>query len=202
MSKIQCLTCGGMTDVGDALFGECPYCGCRVEFRRVSSFNGIDRKTDLGPLRKLFESAGSTRSENSGAIVPEEKNDLALALCYLLAENFVLAKKKLAFLIENDPAEPEPYYYYALTLINGRTLAEITMREAKAITGYLQIAMTMDEKFVFPKLLFALICIEYYEANDLIAPADGRELLNQLCETGVDTAELEFFKSLVSTAVV
>ncbi len=202
MSKIQCLTCGGMAEVGDSLSGECPYCGCRVEFRRVSSFNGIDRKTDLCTLRKLFESAGSTRSKHSETTVPEEKNDLALALCYLLVENFILAKKKLASLIENDPAEPEPYYYYALTLINGRTIAEITMREAKTITGYLQTAMAMDENFIFPKLLFALICIEYYEANDLIAPADGRELLNQLCETGVDTAELEFFKSLVSTAIV
>ena len=111
-----------MADVGDALVGECPYCGCRVEFRRVSSFNGINRKTDLGSLRKLFEAAGSTKSQSSET-VPEEKKDLALALCYLLAENFVLAKKKLASLIENDPAEPEPYYYYALTLINGRTLA-------------------------------------------------------------------------------
>ena len=201
MSKIQCLTCGGMADVGDALVGECPYCGCRVEFRRVSSFNGINRKTDLGSLRKLFEAAGSTKSK-SPETLPEEKNDLALALCYLLAENFVLAKKKLASLIENDPAEPEPYYYYALTLINGRTLAEITMREAREITGYLQTAMALDGNFVFPKLLYALLCIEYYEANDLLSPDDGRALLDQLCETEVDSAELEFFKSLVSTAVV
>ena len=201
MSKIQCFTCGGMADVGDALCGECPYCGCRVEFRRVSSFNGINRKTDLGSLRKLFESAGSKTDKHTTAIT-DEKNDLALALCYLLAENFILAKKKLSALIDNDPAEAEPYYYYALTLINGRTLAEITMREAKVITGYLQTAMALDEDFVFPKLLYALLCIEYYEANDLLSPDDGRGLLNQLCETEVDTVELEFFKSLVSTETI
>ena len=201
MSKIQCLTCGGMTEVGDSLKGTCEYCGCLVEFKRISSFNGINKKTDLGNLRKLFESAGSSKPV-SGEELPEEKRVLAQAICYLLAENYILAKKKLAALIDTDPAGAEPYYYYALTLINGRTLGELTMREAKTITGYLQTAMAMDEAFVFPKLLYALLCIEYYEANDLRAPDDGRELLEDLCDSEVDPAELEFFKSLVATDTV
>ncbi len=201
MSKIQCLTCGGMAEVGEALSGECPYCGCRVEFRRVSSFNGIDRKTDLGTLRKLFEAAGSKPKGDKGHL-PEEKSGMAVALCYLLAENFVLARKKLARILENDPAEPEPYYYYALTLINGRSLSAITMKEAREITGFLQTAMAMDENFVFPKLLYALLCIEYYGANDLRSPDNGTELLEQLCDTEVDHSELELFKSLVNTQTV
>lgn len=200
MSKIQCLTCGGMTDVGDSLKGTCEYCGGRIEFKRVSSFNGINKKTDLGNIRKLIESNSSSKAEEEK--LSEEKKGLALAICYLLAENYVLAKKKLAALIDNDPAEAEPYYYYALTLINGRTLSELTMREAKEITGHLQTAMAMDENFVFPKLLYALLCIEYYEANDLRAPADGQEMLSELYDTEIDSAELDFFKSLVSTDVI
>ena len=201
MSKIQCLNCGGMTEVGDALSGTCEYCSCRVEFKRVSSFNGINRKTDLGNIRKLFEASKEKKSEKDKAI-PEEKSDLALALCYLLAGNYILAKKKLASLIGNDPAEPEPYYYYALTLINGRSLSEISMKEAREITGYLQTAIAMDENFVFPKLLYALLCVEYYEYNCLRSPDDGNTLLEQLFETEVDPAELDFFKSLVNTQTV
>ena len=187
--------------MGDSLAGECPYCGCRVEFRRISSFNGISRTNDLGNLRKLFESACG-QSGNGNKHNSDEKNNLSLALCYLLAENYLLAKKKLAAVIEEEPSEPEPYYYYALTLIGGRSLTVLTMREAKTIIGYLQTAMSLDEKFVFPKLLYALICIEYYEANCLRSPANGAELLQQLYEVEVDPSELECFKSLVKTDVI
>ena len=199
MSKIQCLTCGGMTEVGDALSGCCEYCGGRIEFKRVASFNAVE-KINLGRLRKLFESA--VNSPDSSKTESEEKSNLAQALCYLLAGNFTLAKKKLSSVIENDPASAEPYYYYALTLVNGRTLSELTIHEAKQITGYLQTAMAIDEDFIFPKLFFALLCIEYYEANDLRSPEDGNALLNGLAGSNVDSQELTFFKSAVSTQII
>lgn len=199
MSKIQCLTCGGMTEVGDALSGSCDYCGGRIEFKRIASFNAVE-KVNLGKLRKLFESAVS--DPGSRETVSEEKSNLAQALCYLLAGNFTLAQKKLASVIDNDPASAEPYYYYALTLVNGRSLSELTLREAKKITEYLQTAMAIDGDFIFPKLFFALLCIEYYEANDLRSPEDGNALLNGLAGSNVDSQELTFFKSAVSTQII
>ena len=199
MSKIQCLTCGGMTEVGDALSGSCEYCGGRIEYKRIASFNAVE-KVNLGKLRKLFESAVS--DPGSRKTVSEEKSNLAQALCYLLAGNFTLAQKKLATVIDNDPASAEPYYYYALTLVNGRSLSELTLREAKKITEYLQTAMAIDGDFIFPKLFFALLCIEYYEANDLRSPEDGNALLNGLAGSNVDSQELTFFKSAVSTQII
>ncbi len=199
MSKIQCLTCGGTTEVGDALSGSCEYCGCRIEFKRIASFNAVE-KVDLGRLRKLFESA--VNAPGSSQTASEEKSNLAQALCYLLAGNFTLAKKKLAAVIENDPESAEPYYYYALTLVNGRTLSELTMREVRQITEYLQTAMAIDEDFIFPKLFFALLCIEYYQANDLRSPEDGEALLNGLSGSNVDSQELAFFKTAISTELI
>lgn len=104
--------------------------------------------------------------------------------------------------IENDPSSAEPYYYYALTLVNGRTLSELTMREAKQITEYLQTAMAIDKDFIFPKLFFALLGIEYYEANNLRSPEDGEALLNGLSGSNVDGQELAFFKTAISTELV
>ena len=199
MSKLQCLTCGGMTEVGDALSGSCEYCGCRIEYKRIASFNAVE-KVNLGRLRKLFESAVSTTS--SSQTDSEEKSNLAQSLCYLLAGNFTLAKKKLASVIENDPASAEPYYYYALALVNGRALSELTMREARQITEYLQTAIAIDEDFIFPKLFFALLCIEYYQANDLRSPEDGEALLNGLSGSNVDSQELAFFKTAISTELI
>ena len=199
MSKLQCLTCGGMTEVGDALSGSCEYCGCRIEYKRIASFNAVE-KVNLSRLRKLFESSVSTPGSSKNE--SEEKSNLAQSLCYLLAGNFTLAKKKLASVIENDPASAEPYYYYALTLVNGRTLSELTMREAKQITEYLQTAIAIDEDFIFPKLFFALLCIEYYQANDLRSPEDGEALLNGLSGSNVDSQELAFFKTAISTELI
>ena len=200
MSKIQCLTCGGMTEVGDALSGTCEYCGGRIEFKRIASFNAVDH-INLGRLRKLFEASAGNDS-GSSKTVSEDKSNLAQSLCYLLAGNFTLAKKKLEAVIENDPEDAEPYYYYALTLVNGRTLSELTMREARQITGYLKTAMAIDGDFIFPKLFYALLCIEYYEANDLCSPEDGKSLLNSLSGSNVDSQELAFFKSAVETTMI
>ena len=76
------------------------------------------------------------------------------------------------------------------------------MREAKKIAEYLQTAMEIDEDFIFPKLFFALLCIEYYAANNLRSPEDGEALLNGLAGSNVDAQELAFFKAAVSTELL
>ena len=72
----------------------------------------------------------------------------------------------------------------------------------KQITEYLQTAMAIDGDFLFPKLFFALLCIEYYEANDLRSPEDGEALLNGLSGSNVDSQELAFFKTAISTELI
>jgi hypothetical protein len=100
--------------------------------------------------------------------------------------------------IENTPECCEGYYYYAVALLNGRAIGTITMKEARQLAEYLKTAMALDESFVFPKLLYALICLEYYEANELLPPDDGNAILNSI-DSEVDTQELEFFKESVNT---
>ena len=191
MSKIQCTTCGGMTEVGDALKGTCDYCGCAIALKRISAFNGF-KPAEMPKIRIALEKSSDTEAENK---------NLALALCYLKTGNFTLAKKKLLQVIEETPECCEGYYYYAVALINGRRLADLTMREAKQLTEFLNTAMALDETFPFPKLLYALLCIEYYEANELTPPDDGQALLAEI-DSEVDSEEFEFFKSTVSTETI
>lgn len=188
MSKIQCTTCGGMSEVGDSLKGTCEYCGCAISLKRISSFNGISAP-EIAKVRVSLEQSSDAEAENK---------DLALALCYLKVGNFTLAKKKLMQVIENTPECCEGYYYYAVALLNGRAIGTITMKEARQLAEYLKTAMALDESFVFPKLLYALICLEYYEANELLPPDDGNAILNSI-DSEVDTQELEFFKESVNT---
>ncbi|MBE6389829.1 MAG: hypothetical protein E7043_06615 [Lentisphaerae bacterium] len=191
MSKIQCLTCGGMTEVGDSLKGRCEYCGCAISLKRISSFNGFST-SEIPEIKIALEKSSEEEAENK---------DLALGLCYLKTGNFILARKKLFQVIENVPECSEAYYYYSIALLNGRELSDLTMREARQLTEFLKTSMILDESFIFPKVLYALICIEYYQNNNLLPPDDGEALLAEI-DSEVDREELEFFKEHVKTDII
>ncbi len=170
-----------MAEVDQKLRGECPYCGALVRPVRVSSFSSISPAA-MTQVRQAAESSG---------------DPLALALCYLKAGNFTLAKKKLEKVIDESPECCEAYYYFALSLIQGRNLALITMREARKITEYLQTANELNPDFVYARILFGLLCIGYYKSNGLISPADGYEILSELGEVELDAVELEFLRGAI-----
>ena len=176
MPKLQCQTCGGMAEVGKDLRGECPYCGALVRPVRVSSFNSIPA-AGMTQVRQSAEAGGDS---------------MAIALCYLKAGNFTLAKKRLEKVIDESPECCEAYYYWALAQLNGRDFSALTMRDAKKIAEYLQTANELNPDFVYAKLLYGLVCIGYYEANELTPPADGLEILRELGEVELDAVELEF----------
>ena len=181
MPKLQCQTCGGMAEVGKDLRGECPYCGALVRPVRVSSFNSIPA-AGMTQVRQAAEAGGDS---------------MALALCYLKAGNFTLAKKRLEKVIDESPECCEAYYYYALALLNGRDYSAITMRDARKIAEYLQTALELDPDFVYARILFGLVCIGYYEANELTPPADGYEILSELGEVELDAVELDFLRETI-----
>lgn len=171
-----------MADVDRNLRGECPYCGALVRPHRVSSFRSIT-PAEMTQVRQSAEADGDS---------------LTLAVCCLKMKNFTLAKKKLEKVIEETPECCEAYYYYALAILNGRDYSSITMREARKIADYLQTARTLDPDFVYAQILYGLLCIGYYEANDLLSPADGYTLLNELGDVELDETELDFLRGTIS----
>jgi tetratricopeptide (TPR) repeat protein len=192
MAKIQCISCGGMTDLGNGTEAECPYCGCTVTPRRISSFSQMSH-TEVIQFKTVLETSGSIGKENK---------QLPLALCYLKTGNYELAKKKFFQVIDESPECAEAYFYYTCALLRGKTLCSISMPEARTATEYLKTAMALDEKFIFPKLLYALICVEYYQANDLIPPDNGIKILEEIAEQNINEQEFIFFKQMINTKIV
>lgn len=182
MPKLQCQNCGGMADVDRDLRGECPYCGALVRPVRVSSFRSIT-PVELEQVRQSAEAGGDS---------------LALAVCFLKVKNFTLAKAKLEKVIGETPECCEAYYYYALAILNGRDYSSITMREARKIEEYLRTAQALDPDFVYARILYGLLCIGYYAANDLQSPADGYALLSELGDVELDETELDFLRGTIS----
>ena len=192
MAKIQCISCGGITDLGNGAEAECPYCGCTVTPRRISSFSQMSLP-EVFQIKTVLEAPGTVTKENKA---------LPLALCYLKIGNYELAKKKLAQVLEESPECGEAYFYYTVAMLRGQILSSISMQEARTATGYLKTAMALDEKFVFPKLLYGLICQEYYQANDLTAPDNGADILAEVTGQEVDEQELLFFKQMINTNII
>ena len=192
MAKVQCLSCGGMTDLGNRAEAECPYCGCTVTLRRISSFSHMT-VPEITRIKMVLETPGTQTKENK---------NLPLALCYLKIGNYDLAVKKLSQVIDESPECCEAYFYYAAAMLRGKPLSSNSMPEARKASGYLQTAMALDENFIFPKLLFGLLCVEYYQANDLIPPADGVAILMDVANQDVDEQEFLFFKQMIHTKII
>ena len=192
MAKVQCLTCGGMAELDGAAEGICPYCGCTVTLRRMSSLSRMST-VELLNVRTVLEKPD---------VQTEQNKNLPLGLCYLKTGNFELAKKKLAQVMEESPECAESYFYYSVALLHGKRLSSITMSEARQVCGYLKTAMALDENFPFPKLLYGLLCLEYYRANDLIPPDDGGRLLREVAELEIDEQEYLFFKQMIPTNTI
>lgn len=71
------------------------------------------------------------------------------------------------------------------------------MKEARKTAEFLQTANELDPDFVYARILYGLLCIGYYEANELQPPADGYEILSELGEVELDAAELEFLQGTI-----
>ena len=190
MGKIQCEFCGGIVDCNNGAEAVCPYCGRTAIPRRISSFKGF-AKADI--LRFQQQSTAMAESKGSAA------NELSLALCHLQLGNYQLARKCLGSLIETAPDACEPYYYFAITLLNGIDMEEITLPVARQVASNLKTAINLNPDFPFPKLLYALLCIDYFEANELLPPDDGWIILNEIDASCLDAQELDFLKQSVQS---
>jgi len=75
----------------------------------------------------------------------------------------------------------------------------ISMKEARQIVANLNTALMLNTDFLCARLLLALICLDYYDANALRAPEDGNEILEELSDLEFDDEEIEILNSAAST---
>ena len=76
---------------------------------------------------------------------------------------------------------------------------ELSLKEVRNIAEDLNTAIALDESFIYPQILMAIIAVEYYEENGLDAPIDGREFFEETDLSKLDEAEIELLKNSVVT---
>lgn len=181
---LSCPNCAANLSRNDSF---CEFCGSEILIRRVSSFHGFS-------MEKLRKYQNSYRKQTGLPGVC-----LGLGLCYLKCSNYSLAKIQFEKAIEDSPDSPETYYYHSLALIGGRRIMTISMKEARQIVANLNTALMLDDDFLYARLLLALVCLDYYDANALLAPEDGENILEELSDRKFDADEIEILSSAAPT---
>ncbi|MCF8275023.1 MAG: hypothetical protein K9I95_14455 [Flavobacteriaceae bacterium] len=103
----------------------------------------------------------------------------SLGLFYLKLKLYDLAVKNFARSIELIPEEADTYYYYSLSLIKGRRIKILTMKEIQNIEEYLNTAIQLEDKQCY-YLLLASIKYDFYKQNGFRIPEPSYEELIDL----------------------
>jgi tetratricopeptide (TPR) repeat protein len=112
--------------------------------------------------------------------------------------SYPLALKSFEKVIEIAPEIPQAYYYFALSLIKGRRLMTMPLKDVRLIEDYLQTAIKLDRESPYYKLLLALLKKDYYEMNGMrIKPPTAAELLEEISGREISRNEFERLKEAV-----
>lgn len=110
----------------------------------------------------------------------------ALGLFYLNLKLYDLAIKNFELAITHLPDEADVYYYYALSLIQGKRPKSLSLSQVRKIEEYLNTAIQLDDKAKY-YYLAAIINYDFYAANGMKIPQpDYNSLISE-----AQTAEKE-----------
>jgi tetratricopeptide (TPR) repeat protein len=93
----------------------------------------------------------------------------ALGMFYLNLKLYDLATKNFESAITQLPDEADVYYYYALSLIQGKRPKSLGLQLVRKIEEYLNTAIQLDDKAKY-YYLAAIINYDFYAANGMKIP--------------------------------
>ncbi|MDX9799184.1 MAG: hypothetical protein RBT05_10040 [Bacteroidales bacterium] len=115
----------------------------------------------------------------------------ALGMFYLNLKLYDLAIKNFESAITQLPDEADVYYYYALSLIQGKRPKSLGLQQVRKIEEYLNTAIQLDDKAKY-YYLAAIINYDFYAANGMKIPKpDYNSLLDEAKTAEKEPAEIE-----------
>lgn len=139
---LKCKTCGRPLKAG------LTKCACGTENIIVpEEVNPLKMSADMA--KQYLEFFQQQKEEN-----PKDTNALyAMGLFYLGLQNYELAQRNFKEAIDLSPQEPDVYYYFALSLAQGKTAKEIEHNVAIRLEEYLLSAIKICAKRKYLALL-------------------------------------------------
>ncbi len=180
LETLKCSNCGG--PIGLDQLDKCPYCGGQ---------NFI--KSEVDPLRidgtRMSEYINFFKKKSDDN--PKDTNALfAMGLFYLRLQNYELAQRNFKQAVDLSPMEPDMYYYYALSLIAGRSPKNIEHDEARRIEEWIETAIKMQRKRKYLALM-AFVAQGAFVSNGLQSKEQPAELVKEACSIAPEGGELE-----------
>jgi tetratricopeptide (TPR) repeat protein len=174
----ECPQCGAPASPSDK---KCNFCKCEFFVASLSYVGSFD-KGAIDKYINHYKELAKTDPENGEAI-------FSLGLCYLQLKLFPLAQKNFERATELIPEYPDVYYYYALSIIKGRRVKSLTLKEIKSIEQYLNTAIQLDQSKAKYYYLSAILKYDYYRMNGLAVPAPAENELIEEAKTKVQEPE-------------
>jgi tetratricopeptide (TPR) repeat protein len=181
-TAIKCGACGKVIESSQLVDGEiCPVCD---EPARIKHYQTIAAM----PLPQVNKYVAAFQAQ-----VAETPNDtsvnFSLAICFLKLK---LHEKALPFFekaMEDNFADPGPYYYAAVCLLKGKK-AFLAMRpEIDAIERYLEAAISIEPQGIF-YYFQAYIKYDYYSRKFFKTSPTWEESLSAANEKGVTESDI------------
>ena len=176
LEVLQCATCSSPLSPG-AL--KCEYCGAKNVIK--SKQNPLKISSEMA--QKYIAFYGNKTKEN-----PKDTNALySMGLLYLSLKNYELARRNFKDAIDQSPLDADVYYYYALSLVAGKSIRSMSGKEVSRVEEYINTALGMETKCKYLVLL-AVVQIEYYQENKLVIPHEKgpRQLLEEAADYSPD----------------
>ncbi len=177
----QCQNCGKILAPGVT---ECGKCHTKHAIQ----------PTVVNPLRFTAAQAADYRAQfqEQAAACPKDSNaQFAMGLTYLGLKNYELADEFLTKAVQLTPADPDVYYYTALSLFHHRSVMNLSKAEMDRIEEWLNTAVQMQPKRKY--LILQMILRQGMSSmginvdTDKMSPA---ELMNQARQTVQEEDEM------------
>lgn len=179
MSKIEVLTCASCGSSLSPKAMKCEFC---------DNLNIITKESNPLKLNPLLSKQYLANEQLS-------KDFFNSGLLHINLKNYEIAKKLLEKEIENNPVNADAYYYYAISIINGKRIKSLGYSDIKMIVQLLNSAMQLEDnaKFYF---LLAIINYDFFEGNGMIVPEPNySSLLEKTIELKLENDDVTFLQS-------
>lgn len=187
MQVHECPQCGASAAPGARA---CAYCRAAFVVDRLGSLGGLD-----APALQRYASAYTTALRKDPG---DGEAAMALGLCYLQMGSHTLAEKQFRRAIELLPFVADAYYYAALSMVRGRSLRSLSLREITQMEEWLGTAREMDGTKAQYDYLLGFLKHEYYRANGLrVRPPAGPELIDEGRAKEQDVEEVDRLLDMV-----
>jgi len=164
MKVEECPQCGAPAKLNSK---KCEYCKAEYIICSISSLANID-KSGVEKYINHYKGLLKSNQDDGEAL-------LSLGVCYLKLQNYQLSQKYLEKAIELMPDVPDVYYYYALTLIKGRRLKTLSMKEVTQILENINTAIQMNDSNPNYDFLAAMVKNDYFITNGMNEPLPSCE---------------------------